>query len=1028
MIPIKLTIKGINSYQSEQVIEFNNLVENKLFGIFGVVGSGKSTIPEAIAFALYKKTERLNKSDSVNYNLMNLKSNSMSIDFEFEAESKQKYRFRVTGKRNSKRFEEVDFKYQRYKWQNDNWYPDENLETETILGLSYENFKRTIIIPQNKFMEFIHLSDGDRSKMLKEIFNLGKYDLAGKVKTLEEKNNLEISDLTGQLKGLTEISKQAIDEKNQEKSIFSENKLKKEKQKSELETRFRELETIQGVFKELEITKKTNADLCLKKESIDKQEQILNNYKFCIYNFKNILEKKTEYSNKTDVIQKELKKITNDLLEKEIEIIDLNNSKNQLEKQFKNLDSMKTELKDIENIKQIKIKNQKFEELSSKKEVFNKQLTSYSEDIQKITQILIDEKSKIENFEQSLPDIALLTKIKEWYSKKAELLKNLKESDSQLKLKNNIIEDIQKRKNDIINSEHLKGLSLNVQKDLVSIKLQIDEKINSFDKALKYLFLEKEQHAVKQKLGEYSEALKEGKPCPVCGSTTHPEPIKMDFLDDKMKELQNRIEKGEQLIENLRISSNIISNLNIEFEKEKKNAEEIKEKILNLNKIIKLHYDTFVWKTYDPHNPQKAEEEISNIQINSDKIKKLRNEFENLEIKKSKLQNQKDEIQSELTKIDNMIFGYNSEIKLLNEQIIVLNPTDFLETEISVLNKIYHDKLLLIENTTSEYEIKTKKLQSAEVILAGLKSTINNLKSNLEESEKTIIAISAELDQKISNSAFSTETEIQEILALNLDIVKSENDISDFRMKFELSNSKLEDLKKQTQNIIFDETEFERLKKELKAVTDEITILTENIGALQKIVEEWSKKLQLKVALQKELEIKELRGEDLKLLKSLFMGNGFVNYISTIKLRELVNYANSRFIRLTRGNLSLELNANNSFDVIDHLNDGKRRNIKSLSGGQQFQASLSLALALAGIVQQQNKANQNFFFLDEGFGTQDEESLKLVFEAISSLKNENRIVGLISHVPELKENINLYLEVINDPNSGSLIQKSWEKA
>lgn len=1028
MLPIKLTIQGINSYQSEQVIEFGNLVENKLFGIFGEVGTGKSTIPEAISFALFGKTERLNKSDSVNYNLMNLKSNTMLIDFEFEAEDNKKYKFRVTGKRNSKKFEDVSFDYKRYKWENEEWYPYENLKTETILGLSYDNFKRTIIIPQNKFMEFIHLSDGDRSKMLKEIFNLEKYDLAGKVKVLEEKNNIEISNLKGRLEGLVEISQQAIDAKNIEKSIFSENKLKKESQKLEIETRFRELEKIQNVIKEFEAEKKINEELCRKKESIDKQEKILNNYKYCLFNFKNILEKKSENGIKIISIQKEINKLSSELLQKENEIKDLKIALGKLEKDFNNIDSLKTELKDIENIKQIKTKNLKLEELLLKKEVLNKDIKFKTDEIQNYTKVLADKKEEIEDLEKLQADIGLLSKIKEWYLKQAELLKNIEESESQFKLKKEIFESIQKRKTEILNAEHIKGLSLNIQTDLVSINQQINEKVNFYEKAVKNLFSEREQYAVKQKLGEFSEKLIEGKPCPVCGSTTHPQPIKMEFLEDKMKELQSRIEKGEILIRDLRISSNKMSNLNIEFEAENRNKDEISRKIINLKEIIKLHNDEFIWNSYDPKNSQKIEEEISNIRINGDKIKKLRNEYENLEIKKLNLQNQKDDLQNELTKIENIISGYNSEIRLLNEQIIVLNPKDFETTEISILNSIYEGKREFIENISNEYDSNTKKLQASEVILAGLKSTLNNQESNLEDFEKTKISLSAEIEKKISESIFSTETEIQEILELKIDIVKADADISDFRMKIEVSNSKLENLNKQTQNIIFDETEFDNLKKEIKAITAEITNLTENIGALQKIAEDWTQKLKLKTALEKESEIKELRGEDLKLLKNLFMGNGFVNYISTIKLRELVNYANSRFIRLTRGNLSLELNAGNSFDVIDHLNDGKRRNIKSLSGGQQFQASLSLALALAGIVQQQNKSNQNFFFLDEGFGTQDEESLKLVFEAISSLKNENRIVGLISHVPELKENINLYLEIINDPNSGSLIQKSWEKA
>ena len=115
-----------------------------------------------------------------------------------------------------------------------------------------------------------------------------------------------------------------------------------------------------------------------------------------------------------------------------------------------------------------------------------------------------------------------------------------------------------------------------------------------------------------------------------------------------------------------------------------------------------------------------------------------------------------------------------------------------------------------------------------------------------------------------------------------------------------------------------------------------------------------------------------------------------------------------------------------SFLVRDHLNEGKLRLLKTLSGGQIFQASLSLALSLAENVTQLNKAEQGFFFLDEGFGSLDRDSLQLVFESLKSLQKENRIVGIISHVEELQLEIDTYLTIEQDPEKGSLISKSWE--
>ena len=162
------------------------------------------------------------------------------------------------------------------------------------------------------------------------------------------------------------------------------------------------------------------------------------------------------------------------------------------------------------------------------------------------------------------------------------------------------------------------------------------------------------------------------------------------------------------------------------------------------------------------------------------------------------------------------------------------------------------------------------------------------------------------------------------------------------------------------------------------------------------------------------------RNENIKLLENMFRGKGFVEYISSIYLQQLCQHANERFHRMTRGQLSLQIGENNEFEIIDYLNEGKSRSVKTLSGGQAFQVSLSL-LALAESVQSEASADKNFFFIDEGFGTQDTESVNIVFETMANLLKDNRIVGIISHVEELKERIPISLTITNDPERGSII-------
>ena len=166
----------------------------------------------------------------------------------------------------------------------------------------------------------------------------------------------------------------------------------------------------------------------------------------------------------------------------------------------------------------------------------------------------------------------------------------------------------------------------------------------------------------------------------------------------------------------------------------------------------------------------------------------------------------------------------------------------------------------------------------------------------------------------------------------------------------------------------------------------------------------------------------EKRSLNLSIILNLFKGSGFVEYVSSIYLGNLCDNANERFHKMTRNQLSLRVNENNDFEIIDYLNDGRSRSVKTLSGGQSFQVSLSLALALAESVQSHAKADRNFFFIDEGFGTQDQESVNIVFETLMNLQKENRIVGIISHVEELKEKIPVSLSITKDAERGSMIE------
>jgi exonuclease SbcC len=130
-------------------------------------------------------------------------------------------------------------------------------------------------------------------------------------------------------------------------------------------------------------------------------------------------------------------------------------------------------------------------------------------------------------------------------------------------------------------------------------------------------------------------------------------------------------------------------------------------------------------------------------------------------------------------------------------------------------------------------------------------------------------------------------------------------------------------------------------------------------------------------------------------------------------------------MKLTNNRLSMHFDENDQFQVIDYLNGGKMRLLKTLSGGQTFQAALCLALSLAEKVKSISRAEQSFFFLDEGFGALDKDALRIVFETLKSLKEENRVVGIISHVEDLKQEIDVFAHIDLDVEKGSQVSYSY---
>jgi len=1025
MIPVKLTIQGLYSYQEKQTIDFTRLTSANLFGIFGAVGSGKSSILEAITFAIYGKTDRLNLSgDNRNYNMMNLKSNDLLIEFVFETGKNQTaYQAVVKGRRNGKKFEEVKtLERSAYRNEGGNWIPIEPEQLEKAIGLSYDNFKRTIIIPQGQFQEFLQLGNKDRTQMMKELFNLEKFELYYKVVSLENKNNSQKENLDGQLKQLGAIDPEQI--KLYEEQLTQLRTEIGQLQKSLTDQQKQELEwkKLQELARKLEDIQQRLKQLKDREPEFIALEKTIQNYEQCLIQFKSQLDALAQSDKKiiqkTELIEKEavsLKKAEEEIAHSEKEFTALKEAydrRDLLKQQADELVKM-TRL----NILQIAVLTDK--ERIVKGELILRKTVEFLEKLKKEKEtleiLLKTEKAK-------LPDLAMLSQVKIWHNENKTLNKQLAENKVE-------VEKFQKEIQVIADSVKVRfaepifaGLTTEV--DVIFGIQFLKEKIEQLKQQITAIDLEIEHCRVQSKLEEYAVNLHDGEACPLCGSVQHPTVFSAASVAGVLTEAQ-KLKAG--LEKEISLANEHIGLLNdwgnrLKFNSDQLNGLLVKQKELDA-KVIG-HAALFKWDVYKDENL--VNQAFTAAEILQKALAEKEKELEKVSAGLEKEASNKEKFLAEIEKIKTSLVVAQTEIKTLSEQIRLINTADYLtktSTEIEAERLSLLHKHAALEKLYSELTNKLTELRKTKDTVSG--SLDANRKELFQEREANS-AIKNELIDRLKKSSYANVEEIKQILLQEINLELQKQKLADFRQQFLLLQNQLAQTQNEMGNRVYDSEAYQKLMTEIAAMGESLSQKNQELGKVEQLLKKLKSDLESQAQLRKELENLELRAENIKIMKSLFKASGFVNYISSVYLQNLCNAANDRFFQLTRQKLSLEITEDNNFLIRDYLNGGKVRSVKTLSGGQTFQAALSLALALADNIQKITDSNQNFFFLDEGFGSLDKDSLAVVFDTLKSLRKENRIVGVISHVEEMQQEIDTHLRIENHEETGSRILASWE--
>lgn len=1004
MIPVFLSIQGLYSYQETQEIDFQKLMSAQLFGIFGSVGSGKSSILEAITFALYGESERLNAREKRAYNMMNLRSETLRIIFDFESGSPTEfYRCEVNGKRNKKDFQQVELKRSFYKKENETLIPITETEIIAAIGLSYEHFKRTIIIPQGKFQDFVHLSSSDRTKMLQEIFQLEKFDLAAKTNALSKKNELEKERTQGELNVYESykdeniaIFKSKIEENEQFLTKFKLESTQISKEIEEYQVKIKKHNEYQRIKTDYE-------QLMLKSEEIKRIKIDLENY----IHYKSIFQSDLlKLSFLEDQLLHQEKSLSAFTLTKTKILADLEKLtilKKSLEPDFEKVEIYKQEISDLKLAQSISEKKQAIQEVEKRVLNAQKWFDEAKQQQQKQQTELLALKEKINLLKSKTANQDELYQIKEWFSKFEFLQKKHTDSaQNHQKLKENQEKHL---------FDYISRFKMNSIDEVYTYILNSKTKNESL---LQQLRTKEQDFLVKQEVSRFSSQLITGKACPICGSTEHPDPISAHDVEDDLILLKNEIAKIEKTLSQISTFEKAHLEFVLQQDHAKNNIQLIASDIEKAKEELDSLRKKYSWTIYE--NKEAFDKAFELVKQHEKELVVVEKEKEKLEQENAKLLEQVEKGRVRFQDLVNEQTKYSSEIQTLESQIQLLKSislTDFaleIEKKESQLNSI----VLQFNNTIKE-------IQTQEQLFAGNEANINTLfiqkNKNLEDKTK----ITDLLVQKLIENN-QTKEKIQEILLNELDEIQIRKEIQQFDEKRIQLITIISSLEKDLIGFKPNEDHF----KDLTAIFNEKQIkiqeLTDDIATLKSKLIELATALEKKKLLQSKLEAILSRESSLRIMKDLFRGAGFVNYVSSIYLKQLCAIANTRFRKLTNQQMELEIGDDNNFYIKDFLHDGQLRHVKTLSGGQTFQISLSLALALAESIQQQQRNQQNFFFLDEGFGTLDKDALGLVFETLKMLRKENRFVGLISHVEELQQEIPLAIKITNDAKKGSIIQ------
>lgn len=1061
---VNVRLKNLNSLRGEWFIDFTHpsYVDSGIFAITGPTGAGKTTILDAICLALYGETPRLASVTKSANGIMSEGTAECSAEIHFETPSG---RYRCTWQQHRARGK-AEGALQNPKHELVNAETGEILSNQVsevkklvanLTGLDFDRFTRSMLLAQGRFAAFLHSNANERAPILEQLTGTEIYT---QISIAVFEHAKEVGKVLDRLKaeagGIEILSPEHV---AQLESELADKQSANESGKTLIETltiQIQWLERLQQLHTYIRKEEQSQETLAAEILAFEPDRKRLGRDSLARQldaSFSEVLAKRHSWeqaNSESNQIRSKLPALERSHVEKQRvhvqsaeQLRQKRSDREQMLPLFQQARTLDSDI--VQRRENLRSTQSEIDGLQSRMQQLSGEISQLRSNLETMTQQKIDQATYLMEHAQDAALVEQFAGIESdictWVSQVNEL--NRKNTDrkalqerceSAQQRIDNEIRELEQKQNALRDAESVFARSQAALEDLLQGRL-----LREHESARDHLIEEKRLCSIIRSLDEHRANLISGAPCPLCGATEHPYASSdlptPDELDDKIERIQALIRNVQEQAERIRQHSEAVQTAKIDetaaelrLRNTRDLAQNLSEQATQQDSEIKTSQERLeilqgeLLDRLSPYGflelPKEDETDLlDTLSMRRDRWQREQASKNELESKIAMLDLEIRTRQATATEIASSLSAKADQLR---------KQRDGIEEQVAKRSELFGEKDPDSEEQHSRQEIEqlekaveqahdqlqtaNKELTKANTSLSNFVELATNAKAQLEKLEPAFAdsrralgfaeeqdLILARLDDTSRNELYRIEQNlgnrkynIEQTLAQKREELRSESERK-------LTEKSLEHLQSEKMQL---EQANEQHQRRIGDIQSTITRNNESHSRLTDKAEQISKQ-----------QTESDRWGKLNALIGSADGKKYRNFVQALTFERLVHFANVQLSNMTdRYLLVPDTEEVLTLNVIDKYHAGAVRTTKNLSGGESFIVSLALALGLSRMASQRVRVDS--LFLDEGFGTLDEEALDVALNTLSDLHQEGKLIGIISHVPALKERISTQIRVL----------------